>query len=494
MTEGAVADGRFTGAALSLPTPRAVALLLLERLARVEEARQRLDDPDDTDALHQFRVTLRRLRSLLRAYRAALDEIVPRRLRRGLRRLARATGTSRDLEVKRAWLARQRDDLRPRDRTGLRWLDAHLAAEKNTADADALAEINRLLPRVLADLRRRLEEDAPMATGPALALTTAALFRTMAAELARHVARVRTIADQDEAHAARIAGKRLRYLLEPFTEVLPGAGAATEAFRAFQDVLGEMHDADVAAGVIAEAMETAAQERGQRVAQAVREGETMDRAALRRERRRDPMPGLMALATLVQVRREEEWRTAESEWLRAGRTRLIGPIEALAGELEACVPAEFPPPMEVERKFLLSGLPPRATKEVPLEIEQGYLPGRTIHERIRRVRGPSLIRCTRTVKLGQGIAREEYEEPATEAMFTALWPLTAGRRVLKRRYRVPDGDLVWEIDDFRDRELVLAEVELLSADRDPVPPAWLAPWVVREVTEEGEYVNLNLAK
>lgn len=494
MTEAPVEEGRFTGAALALPAPRAVGLLLLDRLDRVVAARQQLDDPRDPDALHQFRVALRRLRSLIRAYGKPLDQVVPRRLRRGFRRLARATGASRDLEVKRAWLAEQQGALRPRDRTGLRWLDRRLADEKEAADDDAFARINRDLPRLAADLRTRLEQQAPVADGPPLARVTAALLRVMAAELARHLERVRTVSDQDEAHAARIAGKRIRYLLEPFAGVLPDVAMLIDEFRAFQDVLGDMHDADVAATLIAEAMEAAARQRGERVAQAVREGDVMDQATLRRERRRDPMPGLIALAGLVQARRDDEWQTAEAEWLRAGRTRLLGPVEAAARELDACLPGPAEPPMEYERKYLLRGLPPRALEVEPLEIEQGYLPGERIHERIRRTRGTALVRCTRTVKLGAGIAREEYEESATEAMFQVFWPLTAGRRVLKRRYRIQEGGLVWEIDAFRDRDLVLAEVELPDAHREVALPEWLAEWVVREVTEEAAYVNLNLAK
>ena len=79
-------------------------------------------------------------------------------------------------------------------------------------------------------------------------------------------------------------------------------------------------------------------------------------------------------------------------------------------------------------------------------------------------------------------------------MFNALWKLTEGCRVIKRRYAVSEGDLVWEIDAFDDRELFLAEVELDDPHQEPAFPEWLAPYVVREVTNESEYVNLNLAR
>jgi CYTH domain-containing protein len=75
-----------------------------------------------------------------------------------------------------------------------------------------------------------------------------------------------------------------------------------------------------------------------------------------------------------------------------------------------------------------------------------------------------------------------------------MWPLTRGKRVRKRRYEVRDGGFTWEIDRFRDRRLVLCEVELPSEDTVAEPPRWLAREIVRDVTGEDEYLNLNLAK
>ena len=56
--------------------------------------------------------------------------------------------------------------------------------------------------------------------------------------------------------------------------------------------------------------------------------------------------------------------------------------------------------------------------------------------------------------------------------FTVLWSLAEGCRVEKVRYVVPDGELVWEIEVFQDRPLVLAEVELTSVTSVAVPD-WL---------------------
>ena len=127
-------------------------------------------------------------------------------------------------------------------------------------------------------------------------------------------------------------------------------------------------------------------------------------------------------------------------------------------------------------------------------MSQGFLPGETIVERLRKTTRPDgSTKYVRTIKLGRGVSRVEIEEEISDELFEALWPLTEGRRVRKRRYQLADEDLTWEIDRFLDRELVLAEVELSSVGT-PILPEWLRPHVVREVTDEAAFVNANLAR
>ena len=129
-----------------------------------------------------------------------------------------------------------------------------------------------------------------------------------------------------------------------------------------------------------------------------------------------------------------------------------------------------------------------------VEIEQGWLPGERLRERLRRTKRGGEVSYYRTIKLGRGVQRVELEEETTQRVFDHLWTLTEGCRIRKRRYEVPDGDLVWEIDEFIGRELVLAEVELSSPELIPTLPAWLAGHVVDEVTDDGRYTNLSLAQ
>ena len=150
---------------------------------------------------------------------------------------------------------------------------------------------------------------------------------------------------------------------------------------------------------------------------------------------------------------------------------------------------------EIERKYLLRGRPARTVDAPSLEIDQGYIPGERIKERIRRASDASGTRYYRTIKMGSGIQRIEIEEEAAVDFFDAVWPLTVGRRVRKRRYHVEDGGVLWEVDEFLDRpSLWLAELELEHADQVVDVPAWLAPLVEREVTDDPSYTNRALAR
>jgi CYTH domain-containing protein len=294
----------------------------------------------------------------------------------------------------------------------------------------------------------------------------AGLVETHAAELRAKLAAVQGAAQQDEAHEARIAAKRLRYLLEPFRDELPGAAEVVKRIKGMQDLFGDMHDAHVAAGIIAEAREEAP---------AVAPPP-------------DPLPGLDALYGIAQAETERLFREAQGVWLGGRADEFFAAVDQVLAGLRGGGENR-----EIERKYLLRRMPPLPEGAIRTDIAQGYLPGERLNERVRRVRRGGEVRYYRTIKTGSGLSRMELEEETTERIFRHLWRLTKGARIRKLRFRVAEGDLTWEIDRFRGRRLVLAEVELPSEDADAPIPEWLAPCVEREVTGEKEYVNINLA-
>jgi CHAD domain-containing protein/CYTH domain-containing protein len=451
---------------------------------------------DDPEALHDLRVALRRLRSTLRAYRGALHGALSKRRRAELKALVDFTSGGRDAEVQLGWLEGVRASLAPAERSGS---DAWAAALQETKDRvygglrdDKLEDLELLLRRIRRDLseyrvRYVVHEEPATGTFGALVADAAA---THLEELLETLTRVRSLEDEAVAHEARIFGKRLRYVLEPVREAVPDSDVALKQLKRLQELLGELQDLAVCTAALSQAVERAALERARTEVGLV--------VAVAEDAAGPPPPspaepGLLALLRVAQARKREVFASLLGHWVEGPELgRLRETIETLVAAIRHKTRGEAP--REIERKYLLTAVPPFVRGKPYARLAQGYVPGEAIVERVRRKSDRTGTRFFRTVKLGRGIERIEIEEPISRKLFTGLYALTEGKRVEKRRYAIEEAGFVWEVDVFTDRELVLCEVELSSPTEQPELPAWLAPYVEREVTDEDEYVNLNLAK
>lgn len=457
------------------------------------EAASKLLAGSDPESLHDLRVALRRLRSIVRFFEDELEESLKKRPSKRVRAIARATGDARDAEVQLAWIEGQLGRHDWTERAGARWWAAALSERKEKAYEqlkDVLVpELVHLLPKLKSDLGHFREERSlvgdriPSRFGERIARH----LRAETARLSAALASVRTIEDEAIAHEARIHGKRIRYLVEPLKNELEEAREGARALRVLQERLGTLNDLAVRTSALTKAMEAQALDRARRLAQAAttREG-ALDEPLAGEE------PGLASLLREAHADKARLLGEVITEYVQGnGLTEILGTLESLASTLEA--PPRPALPMEIERKFLLRAAPPLLEGRPFAKIDQGYLPGERLHERVRRKETDTGVVHLRTVKLGSGVSRIEVEEPCSQKVYEKLWSLTVGKRVRKHRYAVAEADLTWEIDVFVDRELVLAEVELPSPERVPEIPGWLAPYLVREVTEDPAYLNLSLA-
>ncbi len=457
---------------LAAPATESVRRIALGHLDSASEALDRMDDEDDVEALHDFRVSLRRLRTILRAYRPSFAPEVRKMERRAIRKLARSTGAGRDAEVLLDWLESVRDDLAPSEGRMADRLAAELRSERDWEYGDVHDMVGPRFRKLEKRLRRRLgsfelpAEPSRPGVERSFAATLNHVLPVYAAELSDAVDAIHTPEDHDAVHAARIRGKHLRYLVESVASEVDGVDVLVDRLKGLQDSLGDLRDAQ-----LLELRVRSSDVAGKKSRNAVSPGEAR----------------LGALLT-----REQDARFAEFEagWRGAAKAGFHSDVEAIQRRIADATPDA----LEIERKFLLSGAPDEAEGRSAREIEQGYLPGSRIQERLRRIVDADRILHVRSIKLGSGLVRVEVQEEIEPELFDRLWPLTEGRRLTKKRYRFAYGGLVWEVDQFTDRDLWLAEVELPSADHESHPPDWLEAYIVREVTDEPEYLNINLAR
>ncbi|HEU4384524.1 MAG TPA: CHAD domain-containing protein [Anaeromyxobacteraceae bacterium] len=318
---------RLRASELDLPATAGARAMAAALLRDAVEELGRLEAAGDQEALHDFRVSLRRLRSVARALRPQLAGSLRKRHERLLRQVARATTEARDAEVQIAWLAQERPVASPREQPGIEWLSSRLEGRLREAQAGDLRATAARFRRLAGKMAKALAAPAtPLPGQPSLGSLLADLLRSHAAGLNSALDAVGGPMEVEPAHAARIAGKRLRYLLEPLRGSRRADSApAVAILKELQDVLGELHDAHVAADTVAAAMVETASGRARATHAAVLEG---DAAALRGARRDPLLRGLLRLdrrclerATAAHGRLVQEWRPARQGAL----------LEAVAG-------------------------------------------------------------------------------------------------------------------------------------------------------------------
>ena len=313
---------------LTAPAPSAARRIAMTLLDAASAARERLTNVDDQEALHDFRVAMRRLRSTLRAYQPQLAALVPAKLRRRLRELARATGEARDVEVQIAWLERRHHELSPGRRAGVPWLMARLTQRRERAYLDIRERIAPKFDRLARRLRRALASPpAPDATlPPSLASLIAELLLDQGSDLERRLALIRSPGNHVEAHAARIRVKRARYLLEPVVPEAAPAAPVLRRLKQVQQLLGDLHDLHVVIVRLGDAAAEAAAERTRRLHE-------LAVAGARAAAARGPKPATRGLLALARVARATQERLCRRLVARRVARSLPAELAALAAEL-----------------------------------------------------------------------------------------------------------------------------------------------------------------
>ena len=147
--------------------------------------------------------------------------------------------------------------------------------------------------------------------------------------------------------------------------------------------------------------------------------------------------------------------------------------------------------IEIERKFLVAGDDWREAVTASSALRQGYLSSSA--KATVRIRILDDVRAVLTLKgPTDGISRREFEYDVPLADGLEMLEMARPHVVEKRRYLVPHGGLIWEVDVFEGGHagLVMAEVELADADQ----VVDLPDWVGREVSHDDRYANASLSR
>jgi CHAD domain-containing protein len=273
------------------------------------------------------RVAIRRLRSWIRAYRPYVDDTLKKKTRRRLRDLARVTSGARDAEVAAAWV-RAHSDVPVRARSGFRDVAERLESERDAGLREIKSQFARDLPGALSALRKQLAEyfdqqtvGEPVVVESMSAAAAAATVR-QATRVARALGRIKDDTDVDAAHRARIAAKRLRYLIEPMYE-RGHAPASVAQLKALQDQLGDARDMHLfAQRLVREIGEMAARDARKRALASI--GVARGKRAKRTYSR--VRPGMVELAQRAHQRELESVAAFRRQWTPDAVTALLDAI------------------------------------------------------------------------------------------------------------------------------------------------------------------------
>lgn len=221
--------------------------LIDKRLDRLNMSRQWKAAEDPVEAVHDLRVSSRRLRAFVDVFRPQLDPEILERTEKPLRRITRAARSLRDLDVQMELLVSRLDHASTdAERGALEHLLEQLELRRSRAERRA----NRRLRKVDFD---ELQVSVAAALGetvarlPHDASETSALAHDLLGRFVEQASKDRPPDDgleyPEEMHRLRIALKKLRYAMELFQPVFGDKyDALYERVEGLQELLGAHHD------------------------------------------------------------------------------------------------------------------------------------------------------------------------------------------------------------------------------------------------------------
>jgi CHAD domain-containing protein len=212
----------------------------------------------DPEFLHDYRVAVRRTRSVLGQAKGVLPPDVRARFADEFRWLGTITSPTRDFDVFRLEVPRFRAAVPAERGHDLDPFEAFVADRQRHAHGDLVAELDTPRYRsLLADWQALLDSpsadpgEAPDASRPAGEVAADRVWRAYR-KVIRDGRRIDDSSRPEDLHTLRKDAKKLRYALECYGSLFDRAdvGAVVKDLKGLQDVLGEYQDCQVQIGAL----------------------------------------------------------------------------------------------------------------------------------------------------------------------------------------------------------------------------------------------------
>lgn len=158
--------------------------------------------------------------------------------------------------------------------------------------------------------------------------------------------------------------------------------------------------------------------------------------------------------------------------------------------------------IEIEKKIILKSVPEIEYDEI-LKITQYYLMNKKgIWERFRKsVKLNGEVTYLKTIKttIKKGASLEDECEITKEDYKSAKKLCKSGKFESKRISKVrhikkTHDNLIWEIDEFKDINITIAEIEIPTYDYKVIYPDYISDYMIKDVTGFKEFNNRRMAE
>lgn len=200
-------------------------------------------ETSDEEALHQFRINLRKTRSLLKILPGIFDEKTTAHFNKNFKLIANSTNKKRDIDVFLEFLKEQKNS---------KLITQILLLEKQNLNSDIKEMMSsETTQEIFKDWEVFLKEESDFYKGekfdtPVKKLVARA-FRVQILRVKKALLKLNEECANERFHATRIEIKRLRYLLEIFIDLyaIKSLEKAKERAKEIQEIFGDLQDRDI---------------------------------------------------------------------------------------------------------------------------------------------------------------------------------------------------------------------------------------------------------